>query len=145
MELESDTFYNCKLRTVDTLCMQLLHIDATVYITHPWADFPRSIYPQLEQCRSQTSRRWKALAESFPKTRRSVLAPSWLSSNRAWKAAAGGCYCVIYTVVHASIGEPFQLYCIKKIVAIPACCGRGMDTRSTYLVHFGGALDMRSN
>ena len=30
------------------------------------------------------------LAESFPKTYRSVLAPSWLSSNRAWKTAPGG-------------------------------------------------------
>ena len=33
------------------------------------------------------------LAESFPKTYRSVLAlaPSWSSSNRAWKNAPGGC------------------------------------------------------
>ena len=32
-------------------------------------------------------RRWEHLAESFPKTYRSVLAPSWLSSNRAWETA----------------------------------------------------------
>ena len=39
----------------------------------------------------QKGRRWKHLAESFPKTYRSVLAPSWLPSNRAWKTAWGGC------------------------------------------------------
>ena len=33
----------------------------------------------------KTRRRLKHLAEGFPKTYRSVLAPSWLSSNRAWK------------------------------------------------------------
>ena len=31
------------------------------------------------------------LAESFPKTYRSVLPPSWLPSNRAWKTAPGVC------------------------------------------------------
>ena len=35
--------------------------------------------------------RSKHLAESFPKTCRSVLAPSWLSGNRAWKNAPGVC------------------------------------------------------
>ena len=29
--------------------------------------------------------------ESFPQTHRSVLAPSWLWSNRPWKPAPGGC------------------------------------------------------
>ena len=33
----------------------------------------------------------KHLVKRFPKTYRSVLAPSWLSSNRAWKSAPGGC------------------------------------------------------
>ena len=38
------------------------------------------------------SRRRNHLAESFPKAYLvSVLAPSWLSSNRAWKTAPGGC------------------------------------------------------
>ena len=36
--------------------------------------------------------RWKHLAESVAKTYRSVLvAPSWLSSNRAWKIAPWVC------------------------------------------------------
>ena len=51
-------------------------------ISHPpWADFPWSISPQLEQCRRRKGVRWKYLAETFPKTYRSVLAlaPSWLS------------------------------------------------------------------
>ena len=34
-------------------------------------------------------RRWKRLAESFPKTCGLVSAPSWLSSNRAWNTASG--------------------------------------------------------
>ena len=62
----------------------------------PWGDFPCSISPQSEQRRCQKDRLWKQLAESFPKTYRSVLLPSWLSSDRAWKTAPGG---VIYTVV----------------------------------------------
>lgn len=41
---------------------------------------------------SWNSRRWKLLAESFPKTYyRSVLTPSWLWSNRAWKRPRGAC------------------------------------------------------
>ena len=40
--------------------------------------------------------------DSFPKTCRSVLAPSWLSSNRPWKIAPGVCDCVIYPVVCAT-------------------------------------------
>ena len=35
------------------------------------------------------------LAESVPKTYRAALAPSWLSSNRAWKTAPG-CVCDIH-------------------------------------------------
>ena len=34
----------------------------------------------------------KRLAESLPQMYRSVLAPSWLSSNGAWKTTPGGCY-----------------------------------------------------
>ena len=40
---------------------------------------------------AQNGRRWKHLAESFPNTCRSVLTPSWLSSDRAWKAALEEC------------------------------------------------------
>ena len=40
---------------------------------------------------AKKGQRWKHLAESFPKTKRSVLAPSWLSSKRARKTARGGC------------------------------------------------------
>ena len=52
-----------------------------------------SISQQLEWCRCQKGRRWQHHAESFPKMYRSVLAlaPSGLSSNRAWKTAPGGC------------------------------------------------------
>ena len=39
----------------------------------------------------EKGRHWKHLAESFPKAYRSVLASSWLSSNRAWKTLPGGC------------------------------------------------------
>ena len=49
---------------------------------------------------AKKGQRWKHLADNFPKTYRSVLAPSWLSSNRAWKPPQGG---VIYTVVHGII------------------------------------------
>ena len=69
-------------------------------ITTPWADFPCSMSsPQLEMCRCRKIRRWNHVAESFPKAYRSVLAllaPSWLSSNRAWKIAQGGCD-ILYT------------------------------------------------
>ena len=37
------------------------------------------------QCRCQKCRCWKHLAESVPDMSHSVLAPSWLSSNRVWK------------------------------------------------------------
>ena len=76
----------------------------TLYITPLWADSPRSISPQLEQCR-----RWKHLAETTPKTYHSVLAPSWLSSNRAWKTARGVCdihRCTRYTVTALNSGTP---------------------------------------
>ena len=63
----------------------------TLYITPPWADYPWSIPPQQENCRRQKGRRWKHLVDSFPKTQRSVMAPSLLSSNRAWKAAPAVC------------------------------------------------------
>ena len=46
-------------------------------------------------------RLWKHLAESVPKTYGSVLASSWLSSNRAWKTSPGGC--VIFTVVYDTL------------------------------------------
>ena len=70
----------------------------------PWADCPWSISPQLEQCRCQTGRCWKRLAENFPKTSRLVLAPSWLSSNRAWETTPGVCdnctvHCIRYEPV----------------------------------------------
>ena len=45
----------------------------------------------LQQCRCQKGRRCDQLAESFPETYRSVLAPSRLSSNRAWKTTPGCC------------------------------------------------------
>ena len=48
---------------------------------------------------AKKTRRWKHLAKSFPKTYGSVLAPSWLSSNRAWKTAPGGGDIVMSTVV----------------------------------------------
>ena len=45
----------------------------------------------------------KHLAESFPKMYRSASAPSWLSSNRAWKTAPGVCDSVIYKITHRRI------------------------------------------
>ena len=54
---------------------------------------------------------WKHLAKSFPKTSRSVLAPSWLSGNRARKnAPAGGDGVIHSTVVYgtASKHQPSQ-------------------------------------
>ena len=49
------------------------------------------------------------LAGSFPKTCRSVLAHSWLSSNRAWKNAPGGCDILRHTRYTVSgISWPYQ-------------------------------------
>ena len=48
----------------------------------------------------QRGQRRKRLAESFPKThnRSLLIAPSWLSRNRAWKKTLQGC--VLYTPSH---------------------------------------------
>ena len=62
-----------------------------VYATTPLADFPCSASPQPVQVLSvpkQLAR--KHLAESFPKTRRSVLEPFCLSSNRGEKWSKRG-------------------------------------------------------
>ena len=75
-------------------------IPTAFIIPPPWADVPCSISRQLEYCRCQKGQRWKHLAESFPKTHRSVLAPSWLSSSRVWKKPPQGG--VIYTVVYGT-------------------------------------------
>ena len=68
----------------------------------PWADFPWSIFPQLEKCRRQQGRRCKHLAERSLQAYRSVVVPSWLSSNRAWKTAPGVCDIVTYTVLYGT-------------------------------------------
>ena len=54
---------------------------------------PLDRFPMLDisTCRCRKGRRCKHLVENFPKTCRLVLGPSWLSSNRAWKTAPGGC------------------------------------------------------
>ena len=63
----------------------------TVHVTPPWADFPMlDISTAVIVSVPKHSQRWKHLAEIFPKTHRSVVAPSWLSGNRAWKTAPGG-------------------------------------------------------
>ena len=67
-----------------------------VYTTHPWDDFPCSIFARLESCRCPKSQRWNHIAESFLETYRSVFAPSWLSSNQASKTAPG-CVCDIHS------------------------------------------------
>ena len=75
------------------------------YHTHPWAEFLWSISPQqVELCRCQKDRRWKHLAKSFPRAYRSVLAltPSWLSSDRPWKTAPGGCN--IHRCIRSTVG-----------------------------------------
>ena len=80
--------------------LALYRVPVTTVVYHPPrpADFPCSTSPQLEECRCQKGRRQKHFAKCFPKTYGSVLAllallaPSWLSSNRAWKTAPGGCY-----------------------------------------------------
>ena len=50
----------------------------------------------------------KHIAESFPKTHRSVLALCWLSSNRAWKNRPRGGWCHIHcsscTAPHPNTG-----------------------------------------
>ena len=68
-----------------------------LYITPLWVDFPCSVSPQLELCRCHNGRRRKHLAESFPKTYRSVLAlaPSWLSNNRGWRPPQTGVICTV--------------------------------------------------
>ena len=53
----------------------------------PGAIFNARYLHSRSSVRAIKSRRWKSLAECFPKTRPSVLAPSWLSSNRARKTA----------------------------------------------------------
>ena len=85
-----------KHRSVETHIHPLLRLIRTVYdgrgVYHPaCAEFSWSISPQLKQYRCPKRRRWKHLADSCPKTYRSMLAPSWLSSNRAWKTAPGVC------------------------------------------------------
>ena len=91
----------------------------TVYITPPSADFPRFMVvpPPVAWCRCQKARRWKRLAESFPKTYRSALAPYWLLSNRAGKNAPGGGD--IYNVVYAS----FEAFGIPKWCSLRAGSG----------------------
>ena len=74
---------------LSALCAGLPY--TTVYTTPPWADFPCSISRQLESWWCQTGWRSIHIAESFPETYRSVLTPSWLSSNRAWKTASRAC------------------------------------------------------
>ena len=53
-------------------------VNQTACTTPPWANFPCSISPDnWHSVGAKKGRRWKRLAESFPKTRRSALAPSW--------------------------------------------------------------------
>ena len=85
--------------------LAFVHVTPTEYNgAHlpPWADFPCSISPHLK-CGIVSVPKgltfWKHLAEIFPETYRSVLAPSWLSSTRAWKNTPGAC--VSYTPQYA--------------------------------------------
>ena len=69
----------------------------TLYIAHSWADFSMVDISTVGVV--SVPKKLGDLAESFPKAYRSVLAllaPSWLSSNRAWKIAQGGCD-ILYT------------------------------------------------
>ena len=68
-----------------------VHGDGVCHTTHPQADFPWSICPQLEQCRCGRRQGWKYVADKLPKTCGSEWLPSWLSSNQAWKTSQGGC------------------------------------------------------
>ena len=69
----------------------------------PEIDFQSSNYVlhpphQTQQCRSRTGRRWKDLAESFPKTCGLVWESSLALSNRALNSAQGVIYLVSTTV-----------------------------------------------
>ena len=57
------------LRGKSTQVPSIPHTMVDVCVTKPWADFPCPISPQLrQQLRYHIHRRWKRLAESFPKT-----------------------------------------------------------------------------
>ena len=73
----------------------------TVYITHSWAAIP-NLNLNISTCGYQNVPRWKHPAERCPKTSRSVLAPSWLSSNRPWKTAPRGVSCMYHTVLRGT-------------------------------------------
>ena len=86
----------------DNKTSQLPH--TTVYITHPWADF--TVDMSTVGIASVPKRSaLEYIDESFPKTYRSVLAPFWLSSNRAWKTAPG--VCDIHHRVHVYGNDKF--------------------------------------
>ena len=69
----------------------LRHLYIT-YITPTWDFFFRGRYlHDWSSAGANKGRRWIHLAESSPNAYRSVLTPSWLSSNPPWKTAPGGC------------------------------------------------------
>ena len=83
------------------------HYD-TVTLSHPPGPISRGgyLHSSWNSVGAKNSRRWKVVGESFRKTHRSVLARSWLSSNRSWKNAPGVCvilviFTVIFTVVYS--------------------------------------------
>ena len=83
-------------------------VHITLLISHPPGSMFHGRYlhgswKSVGIIRYHKGRRCKHLPESFPKTGRSVLAHSWLPSNRAWKTAAGACDTVIYTVLYVQV------------------------------------------
>ena len=88
-----------------------------MYTTHPWADFHgRYLHSWNSVC--QNGRRWKHLTKTLTKTHRSVLAPSGLSSNRAWKTAPG--VCDIHHRVYGNYG--FIATCIQMTICNDRAC-----------------------
>ena len=59
---------------------------------------------------------WKYLAAIFPKPCHSVLAPSWLSSNRTWKTARGRVMC---TVRACLVG----VFIVLPLLPVHSCLG----------------------
>ena len=73
------------------VCLLIVPYTA-VYITPlPGLIFRAQYLHSWSSIGAQKVRPGKHVAESFRKTYRSVLAPSWLSSSRAGKTAPGGC------------------------------------------------------
>ena len=66
----------------------------------------------INSVEGQNGRRSNDFAESFPKTYRLVLTPSWLSSSRARKNAPGGG--VIYAVLHDTHQQHSKQYMLQQ-------------------------------